>query len=190
MVINMSEYVNMLENLNINIVYSGPMWENGVKGLADLVRAHLSGDAISKRAEKAIFAVFIEQVTNVLMYSENKARFPGEGNETVEKPTGMLILGSKEGTYFIQTRNQIKADSVDYITNKIDHLNTLDKKELRAFHKEKMRSENENPDSKGGGLGLIEIARRATAPIGYKFETTDAQTVYFTMYAEISQEVS
>jgi len=68
-------------------------------------------------------------------------------------------------------------------------LNSLDKQELRQFYKEKMRSDNDNPESQGAGLGLIEIARRATAPIGYSFEPISDGLSYFTVYVEITQEV-
>ena len=71
---------------------------------------------------------------------------------------------------------------------RIDYLNSLDKQGLRQFHREMVRNENTNPDSQGAGLGLIEIARRATAPIGYSFEPISDGLSFFTMYVEIIQE--
>ncbi len=76
---------------------------------------------------------------------------------------------------------------MELIKDRIDHLNSLDKKELRKFHRERLHAENDNPESKGAGLGLIEIARRATAPITYNFEPINEDLVYFTMYVEIDQ---
>jgi len=59
---------------------------------------------------------------------------------------------------------------------------------LRQHNKERMRGENDNPESKGAGLGLIEIARRATAPISYRFDPINDEMSYFSMYVEIAQE--
>jgi hypothetical protein len=78
---------------------------------------------------------------------------------------------------------------VDFVKRKIEHLNSLDKTELREYHKEALRGDNDNPESKGAGLGLIEIARRVSGPIGYRFEPVDEELSYFTMYVEIAQEV-
>jgi hypothetical protein len=174
MILDMNEYSAILKKLHISIIYSGPMWEDGIRGLAEMVRVHLSHDKLPSNAAKSIFSVFVEQVTNVLMYS-------------AQERTGVLVLGHKENTFFIQTRNAVKNDSIDFIKGRIDHLNTLDKQGLRQFHKEKVKSDNDNPDSKGAGLGLIEIARRATAPISYEFEKIDDDRSYFTMYVEIEQ---
>ncbi|MCL2699319.1 MAG: SiaB family protein kinase [Defluviitaleaceae bacterium] len=190
MVLDMNEYTGMINKLNINIIYSGPMWEDGIKGLADMIRAHLDHDSLPGSAAKSIFSVFVEQVTNMLMYSAETQSFAGLNNCPVDIPVGMLVLGHKNNMFFIQTRNAVKNENVAFIKGRIDHLNTLDKKELRQYHREKLRSEDDNPESKGSGLGLIEIARRATEPIGYKFEPFNESMSYFTMAVEISQGVS
>jgi len=186
MLLNMDTYTKMLNDLGINIIYSGPMWDDGIIGLSEMVKVHLSKDSVSENSARAIFSVFVEQVTNMLMYSVEK----GLCSKT-EKPVsiGMLVLGRKEGAFFIQTRNAIKNENVELIKGRIDHLNTLDKKELRRYHKQKLNEENDNPESQGAGLGLIEIARRATKPIGYTFKQIGDELSAFTMYAEIAQEV-
>jgi len=187
MILDMIEYTDMMNNLDIDIVYSGPMWKDGIKGIADMVENRLKIDGLPESAALAIFSVFVEQLTNVLMYSAEKKYYTTNENKTVEVATGMLVLGQKGTTYFIQTGNLIKTESTGRIKNNIDHLNSLDKKELRKLYKERLKAENDNPESKGAGLGLIEIARRTTAPIGYKFEQKNGEFSYFTMYVEIGQ---
>jgi len=184
MIIDMSEYTSMVQKLDINIIYSGPMWEDGIKGLSEMVKVHLTQDELPNNAAKSIFSVFVEQVTNMLMYSAEK-------DKIANISMGMLILGhNKDGVFFIQTRNAVKNENVQILKDNIDYLNTLDKKELRQFHKEKLLGDNDNAESQGAGLGLIEIARRATSPIAYGFEPTENgnDVSYFTMYVEISQE--
>jgi len=188
MVFNMQEYSGMLKSRSVNIIYSGPMWDDGIRELAEMVRTHLSHDNLPGSAEKSIFSVFVEQVTNVLMYSAEKEEYTGPDNEKVEVSTGMLVLGQKDKTYFVQTGNAIKNETMELIKGRIDHLNSLDKKELRQYHKERLNADNDNPESKGAGLGLIEIARRATAPIMYTFEPVNENLIYFSMYVEIDQE--
>jgi len=48
-----------------------------------------------------------------------------------------------------------------------------------------MKSENDNPESKGAGLGLTEIARRATSKIEYEFLPYGEDLSYFTMYVTV-----
>ena len=191
--LDLSEYAGVVEKLNIKVIYSGPMWDDGIRGLAEMVKTHLSHDQVRINASKAIFSVFVEQVTNMLMHSAEKEQYTQPpDNEIVNIPIGTVIMGNKtdkRDTFFVQTKNAINDKSVKFLSERIDHLNTLDKQGLRQFHKEMMRQDNTNPDSQGAGLGLIEIARRATAPIGYSFEPISEGMSFFTMYVEITQEV-
>ena len=188
MVIDTTEYNRMIKKLDISMIYSGPMWRDTIKGIADMLQTQLDDGGASGNAAKSIFSVFVEQVTNVLMYSVEKKRYPQPSNDPIDISTGTLILGCKEQTYFIQTENVVKNESAELIKSRIDHLNTLDKKALRKYYMERLGTDNDNPESQGAGLGLIEIARRATAPIDYKFEPMGEGTSYFTMYVEIKQE--
>lgn len=74
---------------------------------------------------------------------------------------------------------------MEILKTRIDYLNTLDKKGLRKFYKERLQAENDNPESKGAGLGLIEVAKRASSKIEYEFEPRGEGMKYFTMYVEI-----
>ena len=186
MVINMPEYINSLKNRNISISYNGPLWEKGIISMADMLKSQMSQQNLPKKASKTLFSVFVEQVTNMLMYSAGNERFGQEAGDVV--PTGMLVLGQKDNIFFIQTGNEIHTKNIELVKSRIDYLNSLDKNGLRQHNKERMRGENDNPESKGAGLGLIEIARRATAPIKYSFDAINDDLSYFSMYVEIAQE--
>jgi len=189
MVVDMIEYNEMIKKLNIYLIYSGPMWQDGIKDITDLLQTRLEIDDISGSAAKSIFSVFVEQITNVLMYSASKKRFSHLGKEPIDISTGTLILGCKEKTtYFIQTENVVKNKSAELIKERIDYLNTLDKKALRQYYRERLDADNDNPESRGAGLGLIEIARRANSPIEYKIEPISEGLSCFTMYVEIGHE--
>ena len=190
--LDLTKYNEVVDRLNIKVIYNGPMWEDGVKGLAEMVKTHLLHDQLPGSASKAIFSVFVEQVTNILMYSEEKEQYAQPPDyELVDVSIGTVIMGNKtdkRGAFFVQTKNAVKDESIAFLTERIDHLNSLDKQGLRQFHKEMVRNDNVNPESRGAGLGLIEIARRATAPIGYSFEPFSEGMSFFTMYVEITQE--
>ena len=151
-----------------------------------MLHRKLGCNGLSRSELRAIFSVFVEQMHNMLMYSAGREIYGHTADD--KAPTGMLVLGQKDNIFFIQTGNEIHTKNAEHVKNRIDYLNSLDKNELRQHNKERMRSENDNPESKGAGLGLIEIARRATAPISYKFDPINEDLSYFSMYVEIAQE--
>ena len=68
---------------------------------------------------------------------------------------------------------------------KLDQIRNMDKEELRALHKERLRLGPEE-GSKGAGLGLMEIARRASKPIEFEFiEVDDGEHVFFALKASV-----
>jgi len=82
----------------------------------------------------------------------------------------------------------MKNERVEPVKNKLDHLNTLDKGALRKYYKEQTRLENDNPESKGAGLGFIEIARRISSKIEYSFTPYDEGLTFFAMHVTIGEE--
>jgi hypothetical protein len=164
-----------LDDKNITLIYSGPLWPEGVGCLAGTLKKHLEHDEIPVRTSHEVFSVFVEQMNNMLMYSVEKAQFKADGEIKIEFPKGTFVLGTVNGsdkknkTFFLQTGNVIKNQSIELVKNRIDYLNTLDKNELRNYYKEQMKINDDNPESKGAGLGFIEIARRISSKIEYSF---------------------
>ncbi|MCL2498848.1 MAG: SiaB family protein kinase [Defluviitaleaceae bacterium] len=185
MKINMLEYNKMLINNNISIIYSGPLWAEGIDGMAEFIQRRLDKDELTLSASQSVFSVFVEQLNNMLMYSVNKEQPENTDKPHTEASKGIFLMGKHDHSYFLQTGNYMKTSSVELLKSRIDHLNTLDKQQLRQFFKEQRKIEDNNPESKGGGIGLIEVARRATSKIDYDFIPCEDGITYFTMYVTI-----
>ena len=184
---NVRQYRDMLNEHNINVIYSGLIWANGIDGIAEILIKRLEFDDVPMSASQSVFSIFVEQINNMMMYSaEKELKNDSEGN-VVEVSKGIFILGIQGKKYFIQSGNLVTKSNAEILKTRIDHLNTMDKKELRQYYKERMKAENDNPESKGAGIGLIEIARRSSSPIEYNFEPFDDDLQYFTMYISIEQ---
>jgi len=182
---NMMEYHKLLRDNKITLVYSGPLWAEGIGGVAGTLKKRMEFDELPLEASQEVFSVFVEQMNNMLMYSAEKEQFEAPGELHAEAPKGTFILGTKGKAYFIQTGNVMKNEAVEFVKSKIDYLNTLDKQELRKYFRQQMKAESTNQDSKGAGLGLIEVARRISSKIEYQFTPYEDGYTYFTMYVSI-----
>jgi hypothetical protein len=182
---NILEYSKMLADNNISIIYSGPLWAEGIDGMAEFLQRRLDMDDMPLNVSQAVFSVFVEQMNNMLMHSAEIEKHERPDIGLRETARGVFVLGSCDKTYYIQTGNVVNDLSVEILKSRIDHLNTLDKKELRNLYKEQLRAENDNPESRGAGIGLTEIARRASSKIEYEFVPYGDGLSYFTMYVTI-----
>ena len=183
--INMLQYNKMLMENNISIIYSGPLWADGIDGLAEFLQRRLDMEDLPLSASQSVFSVFVEQLNNMLMYSVNVKGIDPVEQAKSDIAKGVFLMGKHDDKYFLQTGNFMKTSSTELLKNRIDHLNTLDKQQLRQFLKEKRKAEDDNSESMGAGLGLIEVARRATSKIEYEFTPCEEGITYFTMYVTI-----
>lgn len=184
---NTRQYAIMMEEKHISVIYSGPIWAGCIDGMAEMLMKRLEFEELDESAQQSVFSVFVEQMNNILMYSAEKADFTSSKGKISRISKGIFILGYKDSGYFVQTGNIIKDQSAEILRERIDHLNLLDTKELRQLYRQKIRERNDNPESHGAGIGLIEIARRSLEPITYEFEPLGGGLQYFTMFINIRQ---
>ena len=187
MKLNVRDSGQWLDDHNIHIIYNGPIWASGIDGIAEMMLKRLELDDMPYSASQGVFSVFVEQINNMMMYSAEKdQRSDAQGNLT-QVSKGIFILGIHDSAYFVYTGNVLTDKNAATLQSRIDHLNTLDKKELRKYYKQQLHAENDNEESKGAGIGLIEIARRASDRIEYELEPLGEGLQYFTMYITIRQ---
>lgn len=178
-------YLRMFQEDGITTVYSGPLWPEGIEGLAEMLQTRLRRDELPPPLSQSIFSIFIEQMNNMLMHSCDADCGCGRNGDSASK--GTFILGATGRGYFLQTGNVVDNGSVEAIRRSIDHLNTLDEAGLRKLYREKLRTGGVTPDHRGAGLGLIEIARRASSKIEYSFMDHGEGVSFFEMYVTIGE---
>jgi hypothetical protein len=66
-------------------------------------------------------------------------------------------------------------------------VNVLDKDGLKMLYKEVLSNE-ERSDKGGGGLGIIDIARKSRQKLVYDFMDVDDQYSFFSLYIKIPQK--
>ncbi len=183
---SMLAFYQFLKQQNINLIYSGPVWAEGIESVGDMLKKRMEVDDMPMSASMAVFSVFVEQMNNVKMYSVKEPILGADGDSEANlASSGVFILGTRGKSYYLQTGNMMKNDKVELVRERVEHLNSLDKTQLRKYYKERLRMDDDNEESKGAGLGLIEIARRASSKIEYKFEPCDEEHSFFTMYVTI-----
>ena len=84
----------------------------------------------------------------------------------------------------IMCGNRIEKGKTQGLKDRLAQIEGADKDTIRQLYRDGMSqaSEHQGP---GSGLGLLEIARRSTQPIGYTFVDVDDHSVDFILAATI-----
>lgn len=176
-------YLN-LKDKDIILCYCGPMAHASIEGVAQTLRKNLEYEEVGNLTSQSVFSIFVEQVQNILNYSAE--RLSNSKLSENELRVGVVVIGHRNSEYFILCGNKVYNRDIAGLKEKIELICHMNKSELKALYKERRRMEAE-PGSKGAGLGLIEMARKASLPLEYCFEPIDLEFSFYTVKAVVGE---
>ena len=166
-----------LASEGILMSFNGPFRHSIIEELGKAVRRHLEAEAVRKAAMADVFTVFIEAAQNVASYA---ARGHWTGPERAQAETGVLVIGRSGDRYLVRCGNFIRRQDAPELLARLEALGGLAPAELKALYKERLRAELP-PGAAGAGLGLIRMARTASAPLSYSVAAAEAGLDFFSL---------
>ena len=178
----------MLHSQGVIFAYSGYVTEPVLSGVGEALKQKLTIDDADTKTLRSVFAVFVEQMQNIIRYSAEKAQPAlapaSDARALMEIRYGILTIGREGADYMVCAGNLVERSDVERLRAKLSRIRDMSKDELKALYKEQLRAEPEK-GSKGAGLGFMEIARRASKPIEFDFTDVDATHAFFALKATI-----
>ncbi|MCY1634049.1 SiaB family protein kinase [Marinifilum sp. D737] len=143
--------------------YKGRIEDEDVTRILNSIERILKAKDESPKVFKKIFNVLIELVQNLHHHGE----VPADLNVDYNK-FGVLILRDEGMQYRISVGNFIKIEGLKLIRDRIDQINTLSSEETRNLYRIILNNEQFS-EKGGGGLGMVEIARKSGNNMEYQF---------------------
>ncbi len=175
---NLYNFYNNIKKEKIIFCYSGPIAQSTIEGIGTTLRLDLKMEEADMSSSQKIFSVFIEQMQNVLNYSQEKILNDKELEK--ELKIGVLVIGQEENNFYVYCGNKVYNSDVEKIQSRMDELKGLSQEELKELYKKRRKSE-QLEGSKGAGLGLIEMARKSGRPIESSFKKIDDEFSFFSI---------
>ncbi len=150
-------FVNNLGG-DIKAAFSGIMSQESIVGFGEVLRSELH-QYHPLNIVNRVFAVYVEMSQNVLHYSMDRVHV---GGRSIGK--GTLLVLSHPNAYVLFTSNLVEESQKKTLQNRIESINKLNAEEIKNHYLTKRREMVES-DSKGAGLGFIDIARRSENPL-------------------------
>lgn len=177
----------MLHSQGVIFAYSGYVTEPVLSGVGEALKQKLTIDDADTKTLRSVFAVFVEQMQNIIRYSAEKAQSAlapaSDPRALMEIRYGILTIGREGTDYMVCAGNLVERADVERLRAKLSRIRDMSKDELKALYKEQLRAEPEE-GSKGAGLGFMEIARRASKPIEFDFTDVDATHALFALKSD------
>lgn len=159
---------------NILLCFNGLFSQGLIEEIGNALKHHLQNEAASKSAALDVFAVYIELAQNIREYSRARNYSDGEASAT------FVVGRDGEGRYEISAGNIVEPQDADKLCTRVGELSQMDKVELKALYKERLRKPRDEHHS--AGLGLIDVARKSSEPISCSMQPVNTgRQVFFSL---------
>ena len=145
--------------LHILLCFNGPFSQGLIEEIGSALKRYMQSEAATSSSALDVFAVYIELAQNIRQYSSAHGYCEADASATV------VIGRDDEGRYVISAGNVVEPADGEILAERVCALSTMDKAQLKAAYKEQLRQPRSEQPGSGAGLGLIDIARKASSPV-------------------------
>jgi len=177
---SLTDLKSRLDKDGIVLTFAGPFSQEIIEVLGEAIKKHIMSDENIKKNTFNVFSIFIEQSQNIQTYLTSR-KFAHEGLAFLS--SGLIIIGKTNDYYFVYSGNMIAKEDGIALMSRIEEINRMDKEQLKAAYKHQMKQERHVVDGlpSGAGLGLLDMARKASGPIAYALVSRDERFDYIIM---------
>lgn len=150
--------------------YEGYFSQNIIAAVADAVKMRIEHVGAAGTKRRKLFSSFIEMTQNIIHYSVDAYSHDNSANFGNEVRHGSICISTEPvaDTYFLQCANPVQKPVAEQLRSKLEHLRTLTIDDIKREYKQTLRADT-SAESKGAGLGLLTVARDASAPLEFDF---------------------
>lgn len=159
------EFDRIAAEHNIFFYYCGYLSQSIIEASADAIRLRLESEAVAFKVQRKVLGAFIEMAQNIVHYSAETLTDPQATTDEVR--FGMISIAKTDEGIRLTCANPIDGETAERMRPKLDMLSQMSLEEIRAAYRQALRSDERDENSKGGGIGLLTIARESSSPIEY-----------------------
>ncbi len=146
------------------INYSGIVTDDVINDLLDKIEIKLEDTGEKLRVIRRVYNISVEVLQNLFHHSDVPPNF-----KEADKRFAIFSLSKlSSGNYNVISGNFVRAERVRIIRDRIEQINYLTKQELRVIYK-LVLSNDEFSLKGGGGLGMVDIARKTKNKLTFEF---------------------
>lgn len=160
----------------ILLCFNGPLSSSLIEEIGKALRKHMESESLAPSSAMDVFGVYIEMTQNIRHYFNTHA-WP-------EAVATVVIARDAAGRYVVSAGNRLLVADGRALLGRLADLAPLDKAALRARFKERMRVPRSEAAS-GAGLGLIDMARKASVPLQGQLQEMADGSAFFSLTVTI-----
>lgn len=184
MVERIHELYDSLQRQRILLSFKGALTAELVTALLGAVERKMDQIEPDPKARKRVFNVVMECLQNQFHHQAKVERPEDEGSGAVSAH-GVVMIAHTDGGYSVLTGNFMAAGEVERLRSYLDQVNELTADSLRELYREKLNNGSFS-EKGGGGLGILDIARKSKGKLEYGFVPYDHGSTFFSLNVNVT----
>jgi hypothetical protein len=180
--LNIFDFYDKMERDNIMLSFKGDVTSELLTSILQIMESKLESLDEAPKTKKKVYNVLVECLQNLYHHMDEAPKIDTGGK--IER-SAIFMIGKQGEYYKIITGNYMMKNNVQGLKNRLDHVNSLSKEDLKAYYQEILNN-GEMSQKGGGGLGMIDIARKSGQKLEYDFMDIDNDYSFFTLNIKIS----
>ena len=171
-----------MEKNNILLSFKGDITSELLTSILQIMENKMDNMQEEPKTKKKVYNVLVECLQNLYHHMDDATNENG-----FKERSAIFMIGKNENGYNIITGNYILNDGVLGLKNRLDEVNSLTKDQLKDYYKSVLNN-GEMSLKGGGGLGMIDIARKTGEKIDYNFLEINDKISFFTLNIKVTQQ--
>lgn len=171
-----------IERRNIMLSFKGDMSSELLTSILQIVENKLDRFGESSKVKRRMFSIMVECLQNLHHHIHDVVI-----DETGETPSVIVMVAKNVTGYSVITGNFVKNQSVEALKNRLDEINSMSVDELKQLYKSSLASGGLS-EKGGGGLGMIDIARRSGKKLDFGFIPFETGRSFFSLNVKVNQD--
>jgi hypothetical protein len=181
MIDNIHDFYNKMEKGNIMLSFKGEVTSDLLTSILQIMESKMETLEEPPKIKKKVYNILVECLQNLYHHLDDD-----DFKTRINEKSALFMIRKVEGEYSIMTGNFIATENVDMMKSRLDRINEMDKDELKVYYKEVL-SNGEMSAKGGGGLGMIDIARKSGKKLEYNFAPIDDSYSFFSLNIKVAQ---
>lgn len=173
-----------LEKQRIMLSFKGDLSPDLISALLNLVEQKLLITEPEHRIRKRVFNVVMECLQNLYHHNRRVTSADADATRTDERQ-GVVMIAHDSSGYSVLTGNYMAKAEVSDLKGRLDQVNGCEPDQLRDLYKSKL-GDGKFTSSGGGGLGIIDIARKSGRKLEYGFVPMDNDNTFFSLNVNVT----
>jgi hypothetical protein len=180
--VDVFDIYDKMERNNILLSFKGEITSDLLTSILQIMENKMDNMQEEPKIKKKVYNVLVECLQNLYHHLD-------EVNESDSDKirSAIFTIGKLNNQYTIITGNYILNENISGLRSRLDEVNALSKEELKEYYK-RVLNNGEMSMKGGGGLGMIDIARKTGEKLEYNFLEIDNKVSFFTLNIKVSNQ--